>query len=114
MMCRSERRADRRRDHIQLQLLLGPAPLSDLARVLRRPRLLLWIDLGAMEAAGNIVTQWVPRPGWPDGAEVAAYRLPTPAETATRDAGQAAMGQRLREALRERATQFVPDREERT
>lgn len=93
------RRADRRRDDLQRALLPGPAPLRSLARALRRPRLLVYADLCAMEEAGTVVTTWIPRPGWPDGAGLYAYRLLTIAEQDTRGAEKAAFEQRLQAAL---------------
>jgi len=103
------RRANRRREAIECQLLHGPATIRQLARVLQRPQFLIWDDLTAMEKAGAVITEWVQRPGWPDGAKVAAYRLPTLAETDTQAAYQAAMEQRIRAAFQARAEQVAPD-----
>lgn len=82
--------ADRRRHAIQRELLLGPATVRDIARALRRPQLLIWSDLSQLEKDGLVVTVWIQRPGWPDGALIAAYRLPTITEQDHRQAEQAA------------------------
>jgi len=110
------RRAARRREAIECQLLHGTATVRQLARALRRPQLFVWDDLTAMEKAGAVITEWVQRPGWPDGAKVAAYRLPTLADHDARDAEQAehdallaATEQRLRAALQARAEQVRLD-----
>ena len=93
------RRAERRRRDIQRELMLGPATVRELARALRRPRLLLWDDLEALQDAGNVGVVWIQRPGWPDGALVAAYRLLTIAEQDNLAVEQAAFEQRIRAAL---------------
>ena len=63
----------------------------------------------ALEADGVVRTEWVQRPGWPDSATVAAYRLLTPDEAAERDAKKTAMEQRVREALRALAEHVAPE-----
>jgi len=106
-------RAEQRYEALTFQLLRGPATVRQLARALRRPQLLVWIDLEHLETADVVRTEWVQRPAWPDGATVAAYRLLTPDEAAARDAKKTAMEQRIREAFRALAEQAVPDRQER-
>jgi predicted ArsR family transcriptional regulator len=98
-------RAEQRYEAITFQLLRGPATVRQLARALRRPQLLVWIDLERLEADGVVRTEWVQRPGWPDSATVAAYRLLTPDEAAERDA----MERRVREALRALAEHVAPE-----
>lgn len=84
---------------IQRELLLGPATVRDLARALRRPQLLIWSGLEQLEKDGQVVTLWVQRPGWPEGALIAAYRLPTITEQDDRAAADTAFEQQLRAAL---------------
>jgi len=109
------RRAVRRREAIECQLLRGPATVRQLARALRRPRLQIWDDLDRLEKAGTVVTVWVQRPGWPPGALVAAYRLPTITEQDDRQADEnaraartTAFEQQLRAALHEAAHHAYP------
>jgi hypothetical protein len=91
------RRANRRRRDLQRQLLLGPAVLRDLARAVRRPRVLVWADLTALEETGAVVSEWQACDGWPAGAW--AYRLPTIAEQDALAICQAAFEARVSDAL---------------
>lgn len=109
------RRAVRRRRDIQRELLLGPATVQDLAHALRRPRFLIWSDLDLLETAGTVTTIWVQRPGWPAGALIAAYRLPTITEQDDRQADEdaraartTAFEQQLRAALHAAAHHAYP------
>jgi len=108
------RRAARRHEAIECQLLPGPATVRDLARALRRPRLLLWSDLDQLETAGTVTTVWIQRPGWPAGALIAAYRLLTIAEQDDRQADEdaraarnTAFEQQLRAALHAAANRIT-------
>lgn len=109
------RRAVRRREAIECQLLLGPATVRELARALHRPQLMVWDDLDRLETAGTVATVWVQRPGWPPGALVAAYRLPTITEQDDRQADEdaraartTAFEQQLRAALHAAAHHAYP------
>ena len=109
------RRAERRRRDIQRELMLGPATVRELARALRRPRLLIWSDLDQLETAGTVTTVWIQRPGWPAGALIAAYRLLTITEQDNRQADEdaraaktTAFEQQLRAALAAAAHHAYP------
>lgn len=107
------RRGDRRRLAILGALLAGPAFENDLCARLRRWPGTLYPDLVTLETRGNVVAEWT-EPNPASGLRRRLYRLPTIEEHAERMARRVAMEQRVREALRARAEQVVPDREERT